>query len=283
MSKILLNKTQSLRDLPIGVFDSGVGGLTVLRGLKKELPNEHFIYLGDTARLPYGTKSQETVTRYSQHACNILLKRGIKCLVVACNTATTLALPALIKTIHNIPLIGVLEPGARAAVQASKNGRIAVIATEATINSGAYQGLIQTLKPDAQVVMQACPLFVPLAEEGWLEDPVTITVAKHYLDALLEQHKPDTLVLGCTHFPALLPAISAVVHSSVQIIDSAHTTAIVVKNTLEKKGLLASSPLSIPTHFLVTDSPHRFHIMAKRFLNDDIDESQIEWVDGDFV
>lgn len=273
---------QSLNELPIGVFDSGVGGLTVLRSLQAALPHEKFLYLGDTARLPYGTKSQETVTRYTQQACDTLIQRGIKCLVVACVTASTLALPSLIHHFAAMPMVGALEPGARTAANSSKTGKIAIIATEATVKSGGYQQLIQQFRPTAQVSAQSCQLFVALAEEGWVDGPITKAIAARYLEPLLKQHGPDTLVLGCTHFPVLLGAIREVVGDKLNIVDSAQTTAHDVKELLSKKQLLNSSQQKTIPHFLVTDSPQRFHDVAKRFLDREINSSQIELVDGNF-
>lgn len=272
----------STQNLPIGVFDSGVGGLTVLHGLQQVLPNEHFLYLGDTARLPYGTKSKDTVTRYSQQASAILCHRGIKCLVIACNTASSLALPDLVTHHPDLPIIGVLEPGASAAVKASKTGKIAIIATHSTVKAGSYQRCILALNPNAAVSAHSCPLLVPLAEEGWVDNPITTAIVDYYIAPILKQHNPDTLLLGCTHFPTLLSPIKAVVSDALQIIDSAQTTALQVKQILIQKNLLRKTHANTPTHFLVTDSPHRFHLMAKRFLNDTIDESQVEWVDGVF-
>ncbi len=196
-------------DAAIGVFDSGVGGLTVLRSLHERLPREHFIYLGDTARLPYGTKSPESIRRYSIQAAGILRDRGIKCLVVACNTASAVALEALRERFAPLPVLGVLEPGAVAACRASRSGRIAVIATESTVRGGAYQTAIRRCRPDAQVLARACPLFVALAEEGWIEGEIVEAVAHRYLDGLFHgSEAPDTLVLGCTHFPVFASVLS---------------------------------------------------------------------------
>jgi glutamate racemase len=197
-----------LNDAPIGVFDSGVGGLTVLKALAAELPGEHYIYLGDTARLPYGTKSAETVSRYSVQAAEAFRKFDIKALVVACNTASAVGLPAIRETMGEIPVIGVIEPGADAACRVSKSGHIGVIGTEGTVRGGAYQEAIHRIRPDARVNARSTQLFVALAEEGMNEGTIAIAVARHYLDALFEgpphaRTGPDTLVLGCTHFPML--------------------------------------------------------------------------------
>lgn len=274
---------QTLNSLPIGVFDSGVGGLTVLKALQKQLPGESFIYLGDTARLPYGTKSQETVIRYAQQTAQILIDRGIKCLVIACNTATTLALPALQATIKDIPVIGVLEPGAKAACSATKNGRIVVIATEATVKAQGYQNAIAQLQPELVVTAKGCSLFVALAEEGWVEGPIAEAVAARYLAPLFSVNhgmRPDCLVLGCTHFPILINAIRAVVGSEINIVDSAQSTAETVARELKQLGLLNPNlhPI-LPTRFLVTDSPSRFATVAKYFLGTELPISDIALVD----
>ncbi len=265
--------------LPIGVFDSGVGGLTVLKALKERLPEESFLYLGDTARLPYGTKSADTVKRYAEQASKILIARGIKALVVACNTATTLALPLLQQQFNTIPIIGVLEPGAAAACRLSKEGKIAVIATEATIQSQAYQHAIKKIRPHAEVVTQSCGLLVALVEEGWLEGAVAESIVERYLSPLFSgDEKPDCLVLGCTHFPALLPVFRAVLGKEVTIVDSAQTTAEAVKEILEQKNLMSLSHNSQIT-FLVTDSPARFARVARYFLNEPLQEADVEWVE----
>jgi glutamate racemase len=225
-------------NLPIGVFDSGVGGLTVLRALRSAMPAENFIYLGDTARLPYGTKSAETVVRYSLQCASALVRRHIRCLVVACNTVSASALDALRAHHPTLPIIGVIEPGAEAAVAASASGRIAVIATEGTVGGGAYQAAIHRLNPAAQVTSRACSLFVSMAEEGWTEGPIAEAVAHRYLDPIFgdptfqTKDAPDTLVLGCTHFPALAATIRAALPPHVSIVDSAATTAAAVLRQL---------------------------------------------------
>lgn len=246
-------------DLPIGVFDSGVGGLTVLRRLVETLPAERFVYLGDTARLPYGTKSAATVERYSVQCAGLLVERGIKALVVACNTASAVALPALERAYAPLPVSGVLEPGAAAAVRASRSGRIAVIATEGTVRGGAYVRAIERLRPDAVVTGVACPLFVALAEEGWTEGPVVEAIARRYLEPVFERSSPpDTLVLGCTHFPALATALRAVVGPEVAIVDSGVATAAVVAGLLDAHGLRARAEASGGVRLLATDGPERF-------------------------
>jgi glutamate racemase len=228
---------------PIGVFDSGVGGLTVLRALRAAMPDENFIYLGDTARLPYGTKSAETVVRYSLQCAAALIQRRIRCLVVACNTASASALDALRAHHPTLPVIGVIEPGAQAAVAASASQHIAVIATEGTVAGGAYQTAIHRLNPAARVTSRACSLFVSMAEEGWTEGPIAEAVARRYLNPIFGEpifgdpifqscEAPDTLVLGCTHFPTLVESIRAVLPPQVTIVDSAATTAAAVLRQL---------------------------------------------------
>lgn len=265
--------------LPIGVFDSGVGGLTVLNALQKQLPQESFLYLGDTARLPYGTKSSETVIRYARQAIQLLIKRGVKLIVLACNTVSALALEVLQQEFPDIPILGVIKPGALAACEASSNGHIAVIATEATVNAGSYQEAIKKLCPDATVITQSCNLFVALAEEGWLEGLIVEAVAERYLCPLLLQH-PDCLVLGCTHFPVLIKAIQKVAGDEISIVDSAKTTASVVAQILQGSGLTEPHKKDPATlKFLVTDDPNRFIRVAKQFLGMKLNLSDIELVD----
>lgn len=271
-----------INHLPIGVFDSGVGGLTVLRALQQQLPCESFIYLGDTARLPYGTKGPETIARYTQQASQVLINRGIKLLVIACNTATALGLSHVQASFSTLPIIGVVEPGARAACAVTRNAHIAVIATEATVTAHSYQNAIKKIRPDARVVAQACSLFVALAEEGWSEGPITEAVAQRYLQPLLETdngYGPDVLVLGCTHFPVLLPAIRNVVGDKINIIDSAQTTAETVAQMLQQLNIEAPVQEARPTYFLVTDAPERFARVTKRFLGVDLSLAHVELVD----
>lgn len=269
-------------NLPIGVFDSGVGGLTVLQALQRKLPEESFIYLGDTARLPYGTKSKETISHYVTQACGILLERGIKFLVIACNTAaSSVDLTELQQNLISIPVVAVLEPGAQAACLASKTGKIAVLATEATVNSQSYQNAIKRIRHDADVIAQPCGLFVALAEEGWVDGEIAELVAEKYLQPILERHQKnpiDCLVLGCTHFPTLSATIKKVVGDSMEIIDSAKTTADIVAQTLQAKQLARFENTKPNTTFLVTDAPNRFARVAKQFLGWDIAEQQIELV-----
>ena len=268
-------------NLPIGIFDSGVGGLTVYRALHEGLPQERFVYLGDTARVPYGTKSLATVERYAVENARFLEARGIKLLVVACNTASALALPAIRASV-GVPVVGVIEPGATAAVEASKGGRIGVIATEATIRSGAYSRALKELAPAVEVTERACPLFVALAEEGWAESDVARNVAAEYL-AELGGGRVDALVLGCTHYPILRRVIQETVGGNVRLIDSGEATAKSVAATLEREGLRRRS-FDTATgrllkerarerrlcddldHFYVTDAEERFARVAERFL-----------------
>src|SRR5450432_3478873 len=218
------------RERPIGVFDSGVGGLTVVRALHELLPNETIFYLGDTARVPYGGKSAATVERYSLEIAEILLEENCKTIVVACNTASALALSKLEET-SPVPVTGVIRPGAAAAVEATRNGHIGVICTRATIKSGAYERALCSLNSDVQISARACPLFVPLIEEGWLESEITDRVIAHYLEPLVGQGI-DTLILGCTHYPLLREAIGRFLSSSVKLVDSAQNCARAVMELL---------------------------------------------------
>jgi glutamate racemase len=254
---------------PIVVFDSGVGGLTVFREIARLLPGESLIYLGDSARVPYGTKSAETVRRYSREAADYLLRRKIKMLVVACNTATAAALPDL-QAVLSIPVIGVVNPGAEAAVTATRTGRIGVIATEGTVKSHAYTKAIKALRPDAEVFESACPLFVPLAEEGWSNTRVAREVAEVYLAPLLDS-SIDTLVLGCTHYPLLRGTIEQVAGPSVTIVDSAETTA---RKVSEQIGH-ANDARPGDHLFLVTDAEERFQKIAGEFLEQRVDNLQL--------
>jgi glutamate racemase len=276
-----------LTDRPIGVFDSGVGGLTVLRALCAELPHEDFIYLGDTARLPYGTKSPATVERYFLQCADALAAREVKCLVVACNTASSVGLTHVRERITNLPVVGVIEPGAVAACAASKSGHIAVIATERTVNGGAYQDAILRRRQDARITARATPLFVALAEEGLCHGPIAEGVAHHYLDSMfigrlsaqsIDATVPDTLLLGCTHFPMLAETIRRVVGSGVSIVDSAATTAASVAGMLTDTGLSRSSG-SGGVRFLATDSIERFVKVGGGFLDRRITPDEVELID----
>jgi glutamate racemase len=252
----------------IGIFDSGVGGLTVQRALLEALPGADTIYLGDTARVPYGTKSAATVTAYSLRNGRVLFDRGIDLLVVACNTASAVALPAL-RAALPVPVLGVVEPGARAAARTSATGRIGVIGTAGTIGSGAYQAAIRALRPEAVVVARACPLFVPLAEEGWTDpsDEVVSGVVRRYLGPLRAE-RIDTLVLGCTHYPLLRAAIAAAL-PGVALVDSAETVA------AEVQALLPGTTGRSASHqFLVTDTPEKFLAVAGRFLGRPVEAAE---------
>ncbi|PYS74765.1 MAG: glutamate racemase [Acidobacteria bacterium] len=261
------------RNLPIGIFDSGVGGLTVYKALHERLPNERFVYLGDTARVPYGTKSLATVERYAVENSKFLEALGIKMLVVACNTASALALPAIRRAV-NVEVVGVIEPGARAAVRETPNKRIGVIATEATVQSHAYRQAISAIDRSAEVIEQACPLFVSLAEEGWSDTPVARDVAVQYLSNL-NAETLGALVLGCTHYPILRKVIADVVGEGVVLIDSGQATAAEVKTFLKQSDLAHSDTSALYQerhlcddldHFYVTDAASRFAKVAERFL-----------------
>lgn len=250
---------------PIGIFDSGVGGLTVLRALMAALPEEHYVYLGDTARVPYGTKSPEVVTRYSLKNAELLRERNIKLLVVACNTASATALPAL-RARLDVPVVGVIEPGAAAALAVSKLRRIGVIGTPATIASGAYQRCLTARDASVQVIHQTCPLFVPLAEEGWVEGEVPRLVVEKYL-APLAQQKVDVLVLGCTHYPLLRPMIQATMGVAVTLVDSGQAVVNEVAKVAERGEFARRSSGGPGTRtYLVTDVPDRFVSVAQLFL-----------------
>ncbi|MCM8796508.1 MAG: glutamate racemase [Candidatus Omnitrophica bacterium] len=247
----------------IGVFDSGVGGLTVTRELIAQLPNEDIVYFGDTARVPYGIKSKETVIRFTIENILFLLKQNVKLICVACNTASSCALPVLKKNFR-VPLVGVISPGAREAVYATRNKRIGVIGTKGTIKSRTYETEIRQLDPEIKITAVACPLFVPLVEEGWLEGGVVEEVARRYLEPL-KKAKVDTLILGCTHYPLLKPIIRRIMGKEVTLIDSAKQVAIEVKKILDQEGLLNKN--GRPQHrFYVSDNPEWFSGLAKRFL-----------------
>jgi glutamate racemase len=265
-------------EAPIGVFDSGIGGLTVLAALLQALPHERFVYLGDTARLPYGTKSAHTVARYAVQAAQALVERGVKSLVVACNTAASVGLDAVRARVGALPVIGVIEPGAQAACAATRSGHIAVIATEATVRGGAYQRAILQCRADARVVQLPAQLLVALAEEGLVDGAVAAGVVSHYLGDLFAQDPPDTLVLGCTHFPALASTIRQVVGPQVRIVDSALTTAAAVRAQLLAAGI-ARSAGTPSLQFLATDGAERFARVGSRFLGRTIDARRIELID----
>ena len=259
---------------PIGVFDSGIGGLTVAHAIMRQLPNEGVTYFGDTARVPYGPKSPETVRRYSQEIAGYLVQDGIKALVVACNTATAHALPLLRETL-SVPVIGVIEPGARAAVKATSNGHVGVIGTAGTIKSGAYERALRGLEPSLRITTRACPLFVPLVEEGWVEHEATHLIAEEYLAPLLET-RVDTLVLGCTHYPLLKPVIKRVLGTDVRLIDSAEETARETAGVLRERCIEADGSGEPQHRFIASDDPLMFLQLGQRFLGDAIESVEVK-------
>ncbi|KAF0217284.1 MAG: hypothetical protein FD174_3392 [Geobacteraceae bacterium] len=250
----------------IGIFDSGVGGLTVLKEVVKTLPQEDTIYFGDTARFPYGTKSPETVIRYSLEIASFLVKRDIKLLVVACNTASAVSLEALQNEL-SIPIVGVIEPGARRAVATTRSGKVGVIGTEGTIKSSAYAKAIKRMNQEVEVITRACPMFVPLAEEGWVDNEVARLTARTYLQGLTEEGV-DTLVLGCTHYPLLKGVIADVMGNGVKLVDSAEETARAVAEILRNNGLLRPSSEKGNHHYFVTDVPAGFIRIGNRLLGE---------------
>lgn len=268
-------------DLPIGVFDSGVGGLTVLRALRRELPNESMIYLGDTARLPYGTKSAESVVRYATQATDHLVARGIKLLVVACNTASAISLDPLRERFHPLPVVGVVEPGAAAAVGSGREQRHLVLATESTVTRHAYARAIHAVAPNAEVKEIACSVLVALAEEGWTDGPVAEAAANTYLIPAMtaDGHAPETIVLGCTHFPPFAATIRKVVGSGPTIVDSAKTTAAHVARLLDELHLQRTASTAGILTFLATDGAERFARVGSRFLGQTLQASDVELVD----
>ena len=252
----------------IGVFDSGVGGLTVLRALRQHIPDESLVYLGDTARVPYGTKSSTTVLRYAHEAARFLLAQRVKLMVVACNTASAVAIDELTER-YQVPVIGVIQPGAKRALEMTLNGRIGVVGTEGTIRSGSYDRTLREMRPDIIVHTAACPLFVPIAEEGWSCHEVARLIAGEYLAPLLDKGV-DTLVLGCTHYPLLKTTLQGVVGPDVQLVDSAQETAKAVKLRLEQDHLLQSRSAPQPPCYFVTDIPDRFIRVGGAFLGEQL-------------
>ncbi len=267
-------------DLPIGIFDSGVGGLTVLNAIRAELPNENLIYLGDTARLPYGTKSPASINRYATKATAKLQEQGIKLLVVACNTASAVALEALREQLSPLPVIGVVEPGASAAVNARPGGSHLVLATEATVRLGAYRKAIESLDDAATVREQACEMLVALAEEGWTDGDIATSIIRRYLDdASDNDFQADSIILGCTHFPLLRNSIQAIVSDNVLLVDSAGTTAAVVSATLQSVGAQREKEIAGSLRFLATDGANRFARVGGQFLGRQLSCDDIELVD----
>ena len=251
-------------DAPIGIFDSGVGGLTVFRAIERRLPNESLIYLGDTARVPYGTRSLVTVERYALEDVAFIQSKNVKAIVIACNTISALAANRL-REQSLVPIIGVIRAGARRAIEMTRSGYVGVIATEGTIASGAYERAMLSMRGGLEIISRACPLFVPLAEEGWVEHPVTRQVAEEYL-AEMRSSRVDTLVLGCTHYPILRPVIEQVMGSQIAYIDSGEAVADVVANMLSEQGLLRTASQPPTEEFYVTDSASRFRRVAELFL-----------------
>jgi len=250
---------------PIGIFDSGVGGLTVARQVRKILPREDVVYFGDTARVPYGTKSKETVTKFSVENVEFLMRHNVKLVIVACNTASSLSLTFL-RRCFKVPILGVIEPGAKAAAGSSRSGRIGVIGTNATIQSGAYEKALKKMSRRLQVSSASCPLFVPLVEEGWLDNAVARAVIATYL-ASIRARRVDTLVLGCTHYPLLKKAIGTYMGRPVMLVDSAEEVAREAKVILSANGLLNASRARGSERYFVSDEPSRFVKLARRFLN----------------
>ncbi|HEX8943704.1 MAG TPA: glutamate racemase [Gemmatimonadaceae bacterium] len=261
------------RTAPVGVFDSGIGGLTVAHEVIRQLPHESVLYFGDTARVPYGPKSPDTVRRYSREIADFLRDQGVKSIVIACNTATAHALTVL-RDEFDMPVIGVVEPGARAAVSVTTGGRIGVIGTVGTIKSGAYERAIRAINPDVFITARACPLFVPLVEEGWTDHEATRLIAHEYLDPLVAANI-DTLVLGCTHYPLLKPLLREVLGPDVRLIDSAEETAAETARTLAAADLTASANAEPTYRFVASDDPLQFLQLGQRFLGDTIEGVEI--------
>jgi glutamate racemase len=271
-------KRNKQSDLPIGVFDSGVGGLTVLKAIQEALPHENLIYLGDTARLPYGTKSPASIERYATQAAAKLQEQGIKLLVVACNTASAVALDTLREGMAPLPVVGVVGPGATAAAAAHPGGRHLVLATEATVRLGAYSRAIAALDPQAVVREHACEMLVSLAEEGWSDGDIARAIVQRYLDDA-DGHNPDTIILGCTHFPLLKDTIQSVADPGVTLVDSASTAAQAVRSALEAAGVMRDSDQRGTLRLLATDGATRFARVGGQFLGRDLNYTDVELVD----
>jgi glutamate racemase len=263
----------SATELPIGVFDSGVGGLTVVRALRARLPNEHILYFGDTARVPYGVKSPDTVRQYASQITDFLLERRIKLLIIACNTVAAVAAEA-VRSRADVPVLDVIEAGSEAALAATRSQRVGVIGTLTTIHSRAYDQAIRARRDDTAVHGQACPLFVPLVEEGWLDHPVTRLTATEYLSPLLQQDI-DTLVLGCTHYPLLRDLLQDVAGDGIKLIDSAETTAEQAARRLTTDALLNPGPAPGQLSCFVTDVPQRFQAVGERFLGEPLNRIEL--------
>ena len=270
---IIIEETHS--SAPIGVFDSGVGGLTVAREIMRNLPDERIVYFGDTARVPYGSKSQETVIRYSKQIVRFLQTQHVKAIVIACNTASALALDAIEGEL-DIPILGVLRPGAKVAAETTKNKRVGVIATESTIRSGMYGRYIKAHDPEITVYGKACPLFVPLVEEGWLKDPVTEEVARRYLKELLEKDI-DSLILGCTHYPLIRSLMRKIVGDKVQLVNPAYETALELGRLLTREGLASDGGTDCAGEkyqFFVSDAAEKFAEFANSILPYDVKKTR---------
>lgn len=267
--------TKDIKSAPIGVFDSGIGGLTVVREIIRRLPRENIIYLGDTARVPYGTKSSRTVIAYSRNNAEFLISKGIKMLVVACNTSSAVSLPSLSRDFE-IPVIGVIGPGARKAAEVTESKRVGVIGTPSTIKSSAYKKALEAISPDIEVYSKACPLFVPLADEGWTEGDISELIAKEYLTPFKEL-AIDVLVLGCTHYPLLKPTIQKVMGDKITLVDSAEETAKEIERVLGEIDLLNNDAGASVREYYLTDVSDTFVSVAGRFLGEKID--RIEMVD----
>ena len=264
----------------IGIFDSGMGGLTVLKALQQHLPYENFIYLGDTARLPYGTKSADTVIQYALQAANLIRQHPIKLLVIACNTASSVALQALQAELSPIPVIGVVTPGAKACLEVSKSKRIGILATESTVKFNAYGQIFNKLEPEALIYQWPCSLLVPLVEEGWTSGKLVEQIIMKLLNTCLNemtQFKIDTILLGCTHFPVLREAIQTVLGPNINLVDSAKTTALAVQEELKARGLLRGSAESGQLRLMATDKLTRFSEVAAVFMGQHF-QSNVEWI-----
>ena len=263
-----------MNDKPIGIFDSGIGGLTVVREVSRQLPHENILYFGDTARVPYGSKSPKVVQLFARQDASFLYDKGVKSIIIACNTASAEAFDIL-QDDFDIPVIGVINPGARAASESTKNGKIGVIGTHGTISSGAYKKAIQDIDKSIEVTAAACPLFVPLVEEGWESKSTTRDIAREYLSPLIEGGI-DTLILGCTHYPILKPVLQEIVSDKIILVDSAEATAGELKQIFDEQGLGNSSQENTDKHnFYVSDFPFKFKEMAERFLGKELAEVEL--------
>lgn len=267
-----MNIEVEIVEKPVGVFDSGVGGLTVVNQLIKSLPQEDIIYFGDTAHLPYGSKSKESVIRFSLDIANFLKAQKVKIIVVACNTASSFALSSLREKIE-IPVIGVIEPGAQAAIDATRNFKIGIIGTEGTVKSRAFEEALRKIDKNVKVFSRACPLFVPLVEEGWLDEPETSQIAEKYLSPMKDEGI-DTLILGCTHYPLLKELLSRIMGQEISLIDTAEATAKAVERKLREKNLLRKGSRKAVYKFFVSDDPEKFLQLGKRFLGKNIEKAK---------